>query len=600
MRAVLTAARVAAVSTRGDLSSRPDQAGNRPYPNLGVMSLVSLEEAIGKTVGPFDGPGEMRERARAFDWAATSLGPVEGWSPTLATAVRMCMESPFPLNLWCGPERLLIYNDAYRRVLGSKDPEALGRPGFEVWSEIRDALEPMFARIDADGEPVYAEHAPFVMSRAGADTAGELAYFTFGLSAIREPSGAIVAYFNPATETTARIRAEAALAATTRRLDAALLAGEVGTFQWDIPEDRLWGDANFARIFNIHLDEGGAAPLADYLAAIHPDDRERTSALVQRTLDTGVPYDTEYRVVSGLEDGHPPRWVEARGRVEYDADGWPVRFPGVVQDITRRRQAEEEQLRLMQTAEAARREAELANRAKSDFLASMSHELRTPLNAIGGHAQLLAMEIHGPLTEAQRFTIDRIERAQRHLLGVITDILNYAKIESGTLEYDMETVSVPATLSDVLPMVEPLAASRNLSIAAPAPESISGLQAWGDCEKVAQVLLNLLSNAVKFTPAGGSISLEADQVGADPAFVRIRVRDTGVGIPAERLEAIFEPFVQVSPSAPAYSSRSEGTGLGLSISRELARAMDGELVAESRLGEGSTFTLTLPVARNPQ
>src|SRR6476469_4501964 len=133
MRAVLTAAHVAAVSTRGDLSSRPDQAGNRPYPNLGVMSLVSREEAIGKTVGPFDGPGEMRERARAFDWAATSLGPVEGWSPTLATAVRMCMESPFPLNLWCGPERLLIYNDAYRRVLGSKDPEALGRTAFEVW-----------------------------------------------------------------------------------------------------------------------------------------------------------------------------------------------------------------------------------------------------------------------------------------------------------------------------------------------------------------------------------------------------------------------------------------------------------------------------------
>ncbi len=564
------------------------------------MSLVSLEETMGRTTGPFDGPGEMRERARAFDWSATSLGPLESWSPTLATAVRMCMESPFPLNLWCGPERLLIYNDAYRRVLGSKHPEALGRPGFEVWSEIRDALEPMFARIDAGGEPVYAEHAPFVMSRAGSESAGELAYFTFGLSAIREPSGAIVAYFNPATETTARIRAEAALAATTRRLDAALLAGEVGTFQWDIPEDRLWGDANFARIFNIELDERGGAPLADYLAAVHPDDRERTNALVQRTLETGVPYDTEYRVVSGVEDGRPPRWVEARGRVEYDADGRPVRFPGVVQDITRRRQAEEEQFRLMETAEAARHEAELANRAKSDFLASMSHELRTPLNAIGGHAQLLTMEIHGPLTEAQRFTIERIERAQRHLLGVITDILNYAKLESGTLEYDMESVSVQGTISDVLPMVEPLAATRQLSIDAPALGNLASLQVWADREKVAQVLLNLLSNAVKFTPAGGSIALDADQVDDDPSFVRIRVRDTGVGIPAERLESVFEPFVQVSRKAPVYSSRTEGTGLGLSISRELARAMGGDLVAESRLGEGSTFTLTLPVAQIPQ
>jgi signal transduction histidine kinase len=222
----------------------------------------------------------------------------------------------------------------------------------------------------------------------------------------------------------------------------------------------------------------------------------------------------------------------------------------------------------------------------------MSHELRTPLNAIGGHAQLLTMEIHGPLTEAQRFTIDRIERAQRHLLGVITDILNYAKLESGTLEYDMELVPVEGTLADVLPMVEPLAASRQLSIHAPASEDIASLQVWADREKFAQVLLNLLSNAVKFTPPGGRISVEVDST--DASSVRIRVRDTGVGIPADRLEAIFEPFVQVERGTHPYSSRAEGTGLGLSISRELARAMGGDLVAESRVGEGSTFTLSLP------
>jgi signal transduction histidine kinase len=278
--------------------------------------------------------------------------------------------------------------------------------------------------------------------------------------------------------------------------------------------------------------------------------------------------------------------------VEYDIEGRPVRFPGVVQDVTRRREAEAERLRLMETAETARREAELANRAKSEFLASMSHELRTPLNAIGGHAQLLTMEIHGPLTEAQRFTIDRIERAQRHLLGLITDILNYAKLESGTLEYDMELVPVEGTLADVLPMVEPLAASRQLSIEAPASEGLASLRVWADREKFAQVLLNLLSNAVKFTPPGGRISVEVDST--DASSVRIRVRDTGVGIPADRLEAIFEPFVQVERGTHPYSSRAEGTGLGLSISRELARAMGGDLVAESRVGEGSTFTLSLP------
>jgi len=573
----------------------------RPFPAASFMtSATNREELTERTASPFDGGGEMRTRARAFDWSVTSLGPVETWSPTLATAVRMCMESPFPFNLWCGPDKLLIYNDAYRRVLGSKHPDALGRPGLEVWSEIREAVEPMFAHIDAGGAPIYAEDAPFVMARAGDGSAGELAYFTFGLSAIREPSGEIVGYFNPATETTGRIRAEEALSETTRRLDAALLAGEVGTFQWDIADDRLWGDANFARIFDIQLDERGGAPLADYLAAIHPDDRERTSALVQHTLDTGAPYDTEYRIVSGREDGRRTRWVEARGRVEYDAEGRPVRFPGVVQDVTRRREAEGERLRLMETAEAARREAELANRAKSQFLASMSHELRTPLNAIGGHAQLLTMEIHGPLTEAQRFTIGRIERAQRHLLGVITDILNYAKLESGTLEYDVESVSVEGTLSDVLPMVEPLATSRQLSIHAPASEAIAPLRVSADREKLAQILLNLLSNAVKFTPPGGRITVQVDSPDGDDSSVRIRVRDTGIGIPAERLEAVFEPFVQVERGTHPYSSRAEGTGLGLSISRELARAMGGDLGAESRVGEGSTFTLTLPAAQVPQ
>ena len=246
----------------------------------------------------FDGPGEMRARARAFDWAGTSLGRVEEWSPTLRTVVRLCLDSPFPVNLWCGRERVLIYNDGYRRVLGAKHPQALGQPGFEVWKEILGDIEPMFAQIDAGGPPIYAENAPFVMARTDDESAGEQAYFTFGLSAIRDESGEIIAYFNPATETTAQVAAESALAATQRRLDAALLAGEVGTFQWDVPEDRLWGDANFARIFGIELDATGAAPLASYLAAIHEEDRERTAALVQHPLESGAPYETVYRIRS--------------------------------------------------------------------------------------------------------------------------------------------------------------------------------------------------------------------------------------------------------------------------------------------------------------
>jgi PAS domain S-box-containing protein len=541
---------------------------------------------------PFDGPGEMRARARALDWAATSLGPVTTWSPTFRAIVRMCLESPFPVNLWCGPDRILIYNDGYRRVLGAKHPQALGRPGFEVWAEIVADIEPMFAQIDAGGPPIYAEDAAFVMTRSDG-ASGELAYFTFGLSAVRDDTGAIIAYFNPATETTARVAAEAALAATQRRLDAALLAGEVGTFQWDIPDDRLWGDVNFARIFGIELDDTGAAPLSAYLAVIHEDDRERTSALVQRTVETGVPYEAEYRIVTGGSRG-APRWVEARGRVEYDDNGRPLRFPGVVQDITRRREAEAERERLLAVAQAARREAELANRAKSDFLASMSHELRTPLNAIGGYAQLLDLEIHGPLTDAQRGTLGRIERAQRHLLGLINDLLNYAKIERGKIDYTLGSVRISEVVADVLPMIEPLAAAKGLVVDASGltRDHAVPLLVWADREKLAQVLLNLLSNAAKFTPAGGRIDVSVELAAAEPTVVLVHVRDTGVGIPSDKLEAIFQPFVQVPPG-DASGVKVEGTGLGLSISRDLARGMGGDLTVSSVEGEGSRFTLRL-------
>jgi signal transduction histidine kinase len=560
---------------------------------VGQLASPTLTPALHRAVDPFDGPGEMRALGRAFDWSSSSLGPVGAWSTTLRAVVRLCLESPFPVNLWCGPERVLVYNDAYRRVLGAKHPSALGRPGLEVWAEIRADVEPMFAQIDAGGAPIYAEDAPFVMSRARSDEEAT-AYFTFALSAIRDDEGRIVAYFNPATETTARVAAESALVAARRRLDAALLAGEVGTYEWDVAEDRLWGDRNFGRMFAIPLDESGAAPLAAYLEAIHPDDRDATLALVQRTLATGEPYHAEYRIVVGADDGGRVRWVEARGRVEYDDDGRPLRFPGVVQDITRRREAEAERERLLATAEAARREAEAANRVKGEFLASMSHELRTPLNAIGGYTQLLEMELHGPLTESQRATLARVDRAQRHLLGLINDILNYAKLESGRIEYRFAAVPLHELVAEVLPMVEPLAVARGLTVGPPpaSPAGVPPLAAWADREKLAQVLLNLLSNAVKFTPSGGVVSVAIAAAG-DPDRVSVHVRDSGIGIPTDQLAAIFEPFVQLPRRGEGRLARAEGTGLGLAISRDLARGMGGELTVESVEGEGSVFTLTL-------
>jgi signal transduction histidine kinase len=247
-----------------------------------------------------------------------------------------------------------------------------------------------------------------------------------------------------------------------------------------------------------------------------------------------------------------------------------------------------ERARLFEAEHAARAEAERANRAKSEFLAVMSHELRTPLNAIGGYAELMEMGIRGPVTQHQRDDLRRVQTSQRHLLGLINEVLNYAKLETGTVQYDIGDVRVLDALAGVEALVAPQAQAKDLALAvAPCPPTLA---VRADAEKVRQVLVNLLSNAIKFTDRGGRVELTCERAGA---YVRVRVRDTGIGIPADQLERIFEPFVQVRADL---TRTAEGTGLGLAISRDLARGMAGDLTAESTLGEGSTFMLTLPAA----
>ncbi len=231
-----------------------------------------------------------------------------------------------------------------------------------------------------------------------------------------------------------------------------------------------------------------------------------------------------------------------------------------------------------------------ANRAKSSFLAVMSHELRTPLNAIGGYVQLLQMEVHGPVSEAQQEALERIDRSQRHLLRLINDVLNLSRIEAGRVDYDVEPAALDALVTSVLPMVEPQIAAKELHLEV---RVASTLIAMADREKVKQILLNLLTNAVKFTMPGGRIRLEGAANAPRSATVSVRVSDSGVGIPADMGDRIFEPFVQVDASR---TRATEGTGLGLAISRDLARGMGGELTMESDVGVGSTFTLTLRAA----
>jgi PAS domain S-box-containing protein len=239
--------------------------------------------------------------------------------------------------------------------------------------------------------------------------------------------------------------------------------------------------------------------------------------------------------------------------------------------------------------QVARKEAEAANRIKSELFARLSHEFRTPLHAVSGYLEILQQNIHGSLNEEQRNDVERIHQAQDHLLALVNMILDFAKIEGGPVELSMAEIPIEETLRGAEALVALQFSKKGVGYEH--RDGDPSLSVFADREKVQQIVVNLLANAVKFTPAGGHVELDWR---VEDETLLVRVRDTGSGIPEDKMEQIFEPFVQLR--APG-SLPSGGTGLGLAISRDLARAMGGDVRATSALGVGSVFTLVLPLRK---
>ena len=309
---------------------------------------------------------------------------------------------------------------------------------------------------------------------------------------------------------------------------------------------------------------------------------------------------------------------------------WPPLVVEIARDVTAGRVAEGERERLIDAlereraqlaefalhadaaraeADAARRDAEAASQAKSAFLATMSHELRTPLNAVLGYAELLELGLAGPVAEAQRQYLDRITASGRHLLGLITDVLDLSRIEAGEMTVARQPHAAHDAVREAAALVRPHAVARGVVLDEPEPNGPAHTY-LGDQRRVQQILTNLLANAVKFTEPGGHVGVRCGLTREGPpdgggeargggrgAWVTLTVRDTGIGIPEEQLELVFARFHQVEPAgAGPYRRTQGGTGLGLAISRELSRLMGGDLTVESVAGRGSAFTLWLPAA----
>ena len=685
----------------------------------------------------FAGPGEMRALCRAFDWSATPLGPVEGWSHSLRTTAAIVLASRNPMFLWWGPELIQIYNDAYRPSFGrsGRHPRALGMPGRECWTDIWEIIGPQIEGVMTRGESTWQEDAFVPIERNGRL---EDVWWTYSYTPVFDDDGRIGGTLVVCQETTRRVLTEVRLQELNRALEVersrladvfrqapsflAVLRGPDHVFELvnkayqqlvgprmliglpvreALPEledqgfvellDRVLatGEPFVGREVAVRLSRGADSPpeerFADFIYQVLAEADGRRSGVVAHGTDVtaqvharreverllaeseraraslaerdaeleqlatvlesstdfialcspegagiymneaarrmvGVPDETavsELRVTDFFFPDDLPlvegtifpamqagRWRgETRFRhfrtgeaipVLYDAfrvvdrrTGALIGYGTVTRDLTERD-------RLVREAEAARAQAEAASRAKDDFLALVSHELRSPLAGIASNAQMMALEICGPVSDRQRQALERIRLSQEHLLRLVEQLLDLKLIGAGRMTYDVAAVSVDDALDAAATLVDSQLEQLGLRLCRPAAPC--GLAVHADAGRLRQILVNLLSNAAKFTLRGGAVTLRCeaavdDATGA-PA-VRIQVRDTGIGIPPESLAEIFEPFVQVRDRRRPVIA---GTGLGLAISRDLARGMGGELTVESVMGEGSTFTLTLPCA----
>lgn len=417
------------------------------------------------------------------------------------------------------------------------------------------------------------------------DEIGELAVAFNQMGAELQKRDVQISVVNQAlqAEVEERREAEQALRDSEERLILAQKAGRVGIFDWDpVQREGVW--TGMEELFGMAPGAFGGL-YQEWAKRVHPEDLPRVEAELQKRLvEHASLVETEYRILHSDGTTH---WITGTGQVIYNPDGTPHRIIGTAVDVT---DLKESQLGLL----AAKEAAEAANRAKNEFLANMSHEMRTPLAGVLGMITLvLEMEIGAE----EREMLEMAKRAAESLLRLISDLLDFSRLEAGILVFENKVFSLPATIKSAIEVVSMQAREKGVQLLWALEESVPQ-QVEGDEGRLRQVLVNLLGNAVKFTARGEvevSVGRYCERRAPERNFLLFSVRDTGIGIPAEQLENIFGKFVQVDSSS---RRKYGGAGLGLALSKQIVEILGGSIWVESQVGKGSVFHFSYPLDRN--
>ena len=543
----------------------------------------------------------MSALMRAVDWGDTSLGPVDGWPESLATAVDICMASRFPMAICWGPDLALIYNDAYRPILGGKHPSAIGRPCYEVWSELVPIIKPMFDSVFATGKATWSDDLLLPMER---HRYLEEAYFTVSYSAIRGENRSIAGLFVTVAETTQhvlghrRLQLSSELARRSNQATGAEEACRLSTavfeeFHADIPAAAIYlVDEHEARLVatsrtdlrrtRAAIDLAAPSPIAGAVRGARAEECDASEVLsahpeVARAILLPIGRLGQERPSAVLVAGVNPRRALDEGYRDF------FRF------IARQIGTAITNATAYAEIANARAEAERANAVKDAFLAMLGHELRNPLSPILTALEL--MNVRGAVGfEKERRIIDR---QVRHLVRLVDDLLDVSRFTRGKIELHRASVDLADVVADGIETATPLLEQRGHEVKIEVPRD--RLFVHGDRARLAQVVANLVTNAAKYTDPNGRIDIAGTDDGCD---VVLRVHDSGMGMAPELVPRVFNLFEQ---GARTIDRAAGGLGLGLAIVKSITTMHGGSVAAKSDgPGRGSEFVVRLPVMPTEQ